>query len=128
VVGLAAGAFLVFTQPAEPAPEIDPPQAQTAIYEGLAPLGYEAVLVDVTDESVLVRYEQPESRTVEGAYALARDTAALHANHTDEAVVQAYEDYEPTHAWTVPTDVVLAYLDGNATQAELDEATTEREH
>lgn len=127
VVGIAVGAFVVFTQPSQPAPEVDPPKMQSEVYEALAPMGYESVLVDASEHRILVRYEQPANTSTELSYALARDTAALHGNGTDRIVVQAYEDYEPLREWTVPTDVVRGYLNGTVTQAELDEATTVRD-
>lgn len=124
VLGSVAGAFLYLSQPAEPGPEVDPAPAQTAVHDALVPFGYPAVLVDVTDQRVLVRYEQPANLSRELAYALARDSAALHApDGTEDVVVEIYVDVEPRERRTVPVDVVRSYLNGTATRAELEAAT-----
>jgi hypothetical protein len=127
VVAAAAGAFWYLSEPADPGPKVRPEAAQTEIHDALDPFGYPAVLVDVTEERVLVRYEQPGNLSADLAYALARDTAALHANATDRVVVEAYDGYEPWRRWEVPTDVVLGFLEGDVSAAELEDETAEQE-
>lgn len=124
---VAAGSFWYLSQPAEPAPDVDPHPAQTEIHDALDPFGYPAVLVDVTDDRALVRYEQPADLDTELAYALARDAAALHGEDTERIVVQAYEDWTPAREWTVPTGLVRDYLEGEATREDLEDGTTVRE-
>lgn len=90
--------------------EADPTATEIAV--NLADQGIEDAVVDISDERALVRYNLPTDMSAEDSWVVVLDELLQHAPSSDLAVLQVYEDGEPTQEVEADMDDVEAYFDG----------------
>lgn len=104
--------------------EADP--TATEITVDLAEKGIEDAVVDVSDERALVRYNLPTDMSTEESWVVVLEELLQHAPSSDVAVLQVYEDGEPTQEIEADMDDVEAYFDARISWQEFRERITVR--
>ncbi|MGD9778418.1 hypothetical protein [Methanomethylovorans sp.] len=98
--------------------------ASMSIYESLAFQGIDDAIVEVTEEQVLVKYDQPPVRSDTDALLIwlyIMGAAAETAPYTDKIIIEMYDGTEELYEVTVQTSDIQDYLDSYTT---LDEFKT----
>ncbi|WMW25316.1 hypothetical protein RE474_00940 [Methanolobus sediminis] len=98
--------------------------ASMSIYESLAFQGIDYSVVEVTEEHVLVKYDQPPVKSDTDALFIwfyIMGVAAETAPDTDEVIIEMYDGTEELYEVTVQTSDIQDYLDSYTT---LDEFKT----
>jgi hypothetical protein len=107
-------ALLLWPSPSA-APEPELKEANTVILGGLSGLGISDALVDVNDERVLVRYNEPPGFANRSAI---MEIAASNAPLTDQIILQVFDNFEPKQQVVADTSMVLSYTDGGISEEE----------
>jgi hypothetical protein len=98
--------------------------ASMSIYESLAFQGIDDAVVEVTEDQVLVQYDQPTVRSDTDAlitWLYIMGVAAETAPDTNEVIIEMYDGEDPLYEVTVQTSDIQDYLDSYTT---LDEFKT----
>ncbi|WMW23129.1 hypothetical protein RE476_04685 [Methanolobus mangrovi] len=92
--------------------------ASMSIYESLAFQGIDDAIVEVTEEHVLVKYDQPPVKSDTDALIIwfyIMGIAAETAPDTDEVIIEMYDGTEPLYEVTAQTSDIRDYLDSYMT-------------
>lgn len=89
--------------------EADP--TATEISVDLAEEGIPDAVVDLTDERALVRYNVPQDLSAEGSWLVVFDSLLQQAAESERAVLQVYEDGDPSQEVEVDMEDVGAYFE-----------------
>ncbi len=95
--------------------------ASMSIYESLSFKGIDDTVVEVTEEQVLLRYDQPPVRSDTDALLIwfyMMGVAAETAPYTNEVIIEMYDGTEPLYEVTVQTTDIQDYLDSYITLEE----------
>ncbi|HEY9206880.1 MAG TPA: hypothetical protein VIO58_13290 [Candidatus Methanoperedens sp.] len=102
-----------------PAPsyEADPliEESNTLILYDIRELGIKDVLVDKTDDHVLVRYNEPQGFMNRSSIMA---IAAGHAPLTERIIIQVFDDFKPKEEMVAKTPLALQYAGGEITEDE----------
>ncbi|QLC50580.1 hypothetical protein HWN40_10225 [Methanolobus zinderi] len=92
--------------------------ASMSIYESLTFQGIDDAVVEVTDEQVLVRYDQPSVKSDTDAlltWLYIMGVAAETAPDTELVIIEMYDGNDPLYEVTVQTADIQDYLDSTTT-------------
>lgn len=118
------GVLVVGGQPASSSTGTDeevptPSTAETAIYRAMVNNSIPAAVVDISNETILVRYNVPPNRSREHTTYYVLGVASSVAPKSDRIRVEVYENFVPIEAVVVETTAVQAYRDDEVTFTEL---------
>jgi len=106
---------------AAPSPDTDVEvkEANSLILSDLRDLGLTDVLVDVTDEQVLIRFNEPQGFANRSAVMA---MAASDAPWTQYIMLQVFSNYQPKEQLIVNTSLALEYGNGQISEGDFSEA------
>ena len=97
----------------EDAPVIE--ESNTLILYDIRELGIKDVLVDKTDNHVLIRYNEPQGFMNRSSIMA---IAAGHAPLTERIIIQVFDDFKPKEEMVAKTPLALQYAGGEITEDE----------
>lgn len=133
VVVIVVSVFLFLPREKALKPSVVAPEAEvvvlreenTTLYSLLYQMGLDP-LVDVTDQRVLIRYNQPEEISEKIYYRILAYSARTSPN-SEEIIVQIYRNYSPHMEIRANTQDVLSWIEGRISMEEPSKRTIRRE-
>lgn len=90
-------------------------ESNTLILYDIRGLGIKDVLVDKTDDHVLIRYNEPQGFSNRSSIIV---IAAGHAPLTERIIIQVFDDFKPKEEMIAETPLALLYAGGEITEDE----------